>query len=108
MRRKYLTMLLLLTFFLFACGTATKNGNETDHTIINKTEESDVTKVTGIYIGQIDGNTIEVETADGPFSFRIDQVIAEKITEFAEGQEVSVTYVENSAGQLIIKEIHKK
>ncbi len=49
---------------------------------------------TGTYVGQIDNNSIEIETADGPTAFRLDEGMDQVISKLQGNESVSFEYWE--------------
>lgn len=49
---------------------------------------------TGTYVGQIDNNSIEIETADGPTAFRLDEAMDQVISKLQGNESVSFEYWE--------------
>ena len=49
---------------------------------------------TGTYVGQIDSNSIEIETADGPTAFRLDEGMDQVISKLQGDESVSYEYWE--------------
>ncbi len=70
-------------------------------------QEEPFLKVEGIYVGQMDSNSIEVMVNGEPKAFRIEE-IKEEFPALEENDEVEIKYIENEHGQLIVKEILKK
>lgn len=76
--------------------------------------KDNVIQGTGTYNGQIDTHSIEIETADGPKAFQIDDTLSEAIAGLKEKEAVKFEYVEKKSGegadavtQLILKKIEK-
>lgn len=61
----------------------------------------------GIYVGQMDANSIEITVKGEPKAFRIEE-IKDQFPKLQENDPVQVKYIENEHGQLMIKEIWKK
>lgn len=122
--RKYMLLLgaMLIVLVLTACGT--NNGNSGDNPITDQNEdpvvennendenlienepndgtneestnsEEDLITETGIYNGQADPHTIEIETADGPLAFQLTMEARDDIDALTEGGEVTYTYTED-------------
>jgi len=122
--RKYMLLLgaMLIVLVLTACGT--NNGNSGDNPIPDQNEdpvvennesdenlienepndgtneestnsEEDLITETGIYNGQADPHTIEIETADGPLAFQLTMEARDDIDALTEGGEVTYTYTED-------------
>lgn len=69
-------------------------------------DDQDVKKVEGIYIGQIDGNSIEVQVDGEPMVFWMEDI--GRVIEGLEGKEkISIQYKENENGQLKLIQIEK-
>jgi hypothetical protein len=56
----------------------------------------------GIYIGQIDNNTIEVSIDGTPTAFRLNAITQMQISALTDGQFIGFSYSENDAGQKTI------
>lgn len=113
---------MLIVLVLTACGT--NNGNSGDNPITDQNEdpvvennendenlienepndgtneestnsEEDLITETGIYNGQADPHTIEIETADGPLAFQLTMEARDDIDALTEGGEVTYTYTED-------------
>lgn len=80
--------------------------------VINNTddEEENVETVTGLYTGQIDANSIEMEIKEVPMAFRlsVNAKITLKEENIKVGEVITVDYIENEQGQYIIQEIYKE
>lgn len=70
--------------------------------------EEKLIEETGVYVGQADPHTVEIETANGAQSYQLSVVVMEDIGEFKKDDSVTFQYVKNDLGQLVIKSIHKK
>lgn len=70
--------------------------------------EEKIIDETGVYIGQADPHTVEIETANGAQSYQLSEAVMEDIVELKKDDEVTFQYVKNEFGQLVIKSIHKK
>ena len=106
---------------LSACGifnqgnepeNETQPGESVEQPSEQETEEQqepieEVTKeATGIYIGQIDNNTVEINIDNNPAAFVITEV-EDQMDSLKENEKVRLKYVENEYGQLILKSIEK-
>lgn len=108
-------VLLLLSAVLAGCGSGTKNGtqgsggddswmeepltapgDEDANTEDGEHDEETETVLTGtgIYKGQIDNNSIEIETPQGPEAFRHDESLTELISSLSAGASVQFDYTE--------------
>jgi hypothetical protein len=69
--------------------------------------QKDVKEGKGIYVGQIDNNSIEIEVEGKPTAFRLSENVSVKIQESEPqtGVEVEFLYEENEHGQLVITEL---
>ena len=68
------------------------------------TDEMKRVKAKGIYNGQADPHTIEVETKDGPTAYQLTLEARDDIEDLIEGQEVTYVYYDNGL-QLVIESI---
>lgn len=66
---------------------------------------SDGITATGIYNGQADPHTIEIEIEEGPTAFQLSMEARDDVEALTEGREVTYTYIEEGV-QLIINSIH--
>jgi hypothetical protein len=69
-------------------------------------EDQDVKKVEGIYIGQIDGNSIEVQVDGEPMVFRMAD-IGKIVDDLKDKEKVRIEYKENENGQLLLMKLEK-
>lgn len=133
MKRKNILFLLITVFFvLSACGESsvseeampkTENKNakvvfkeeddesietleQTDSQESSKEKDDQVEKIkaTGIYNGQADPHTIEVETEDGPKAYQLTLEARDDIEALIEGKEVTYVYSDDGL-QLLIESI---
>ncbi len=133
MKRKNILFLLITVFFvLSACGESsvseeampkTENKNAkvvfkeeddesietlepTDSQESSKEKDDQVEKIkaTGIYNGQADPHTIEVETEDGPKAYQLTLEARDDIEALVEGKEVTYVYSDDGL-QLLIESI---
>ena len=63
--------------------------------------EGDLITETGIYNGQADPHTIEIETDDGPLAFQLTIDARDDIDALTEGGEVTYTYTEDGDNRTI-------
>ncbi|MFS0726187.1 hypothetical protein [Paenibacillus sp. 1P07SE] len=79
----------------------------------NGPEEVPTIEGVGIYKGQIDNNSIEIETADGAQAFRLAEGMAELLDELEDESRVAYTYEEHpvdgddSVKQLVLTKLEK-
>lgn len=73
---------------------------------VQNEEPQDVKGVEGVYVGQIDGNSIEVQVDGESMVFWMVD-IGKAIDNIEEGQKVSVEYEEGENGQLLLVKIEK-
>ncbi|MEH7384320.1 hypothetical protein V7147_02730 [Bacillus sp. JJ1521] len=107
---KKLLLFVITIIYLTGCGTQQDNIENTSNNSNELSDESllgDINEVTGTYEGQIDTNSIEIITADGPLALRINEETEESLSELKEGDTVVVRYIQNDNGQLILEEINK-
>ena len=110
---KKITLFLLIAVLgigiLAGCSNAEpKVGGENSLPISQEQpQEEPFLKAEGIYVGQMDSNSIEVMINAEPKAFRIEE-IKEDLPKLQENDEVQIKYIENEHGQLIVKEILKK
>ena len=115
--KRILTVLLILTITIMslsACGifkpSEQPNVPEVTTNEENQEQQSDqlnedeVKEVNGIYVGQIDGNSIEINIDNNPGAF-VTTEVQEQIDKLQEGSRVKIQYFENEYGQLILKSI---
>ena len=127
MKKYFMFMMLLCTLFaLSACGTGNNVNDKTPVTDeatedIKKTTESDsngesadnseddsgkntdegrITK-TGIYNGQADPHTIEIEMDEGPVAFQLTLEAREDVNQLTEDEQVTYTYTEDGDVRII-------
>ena len=112
----FLSVLLLLA----ACGTTeqpdqaedngeeTENVNEeTDGTEIDHSNEPPVINDLGIYVGQADPHTVEIETNEGPKAFQLTEKSTDQIKELQPDDRVKFQYVINKNKQNVLQSIEK-
>lgn len=120
--KRYLMFLMVFVAFLVlsACGTEQndmekanqdepieENGDEAGEG--EETEEQTAEKMTetGIYVGQADPHTIEIETRDGEnMAFQLSMEAREEVEQLTDGVEVTYTYYKEGE-QLIIETIRE-
>lgn len=97
---KKIALFLLMTALGFSIltGCIKKGENENPSSVLQ--EEEDFISEEGVYVGEIDSNSIEVIVEGEAKAFRIE--------ELQENDKVKIKYIENEHGQLIVKEIEKK
>ena len=71
-----------------------------------ETPGKELKKVEGIYIGQIDGNSIEVQVDGEPMVFRMVD-IGKVVDGLKDKEKVRIVYEENEHGQLLITKFEK-
>lgn len=76
------------------------NGEASD-----ENEDKETMTATGIYNGQADPHTIEVETEDGPTAFQLTMDARDDVEHLRIDEEVTYTYYEDGE-QLVIESIH--
>lgn len=74
--------------------------------IQNNVEKQIITDL-GIYIGQADENTIEIETNEGPKAFRVTEQTEDEIQELEPNDKVRFEYYINKEQQNTLKKIEK-
>ncbi len=85
-------------------------GNENEGNENNETgegEEQEISK-TGVYMGQIDNSSIEIEVDGESMAFRLTEETRGVIEELNENDQVDVTYYSNEHGQNILVTLAKK
>lgn len=117
MKIRSLTVLtcMLCIFFIAACSLANDSNpdenqtNQRDEKDRNRTEEVEKQIITdlGIYVGQADQNTIEIETNEGPKAFRLTEQMKDQIKELEPNDKVRFEYYINQHQQNILKKIEK-
>ncbi|WP_368653278.1 hypothetical protein AB4Y30_16525 [Ornithinibacillus sp. 4-3] len=108
MKRTFILLVLLLpVFLLIACGKEPVEENQSTEEEVNDEEEMERITNSGIYNGQQDPHTIEIETEDGTVAYQIVMNLRETVEKLEVGEEVSYTYYQDGA-QLIIEEITGK
>jgi hypothetical protein len=100
----------LLIFGFTACGFQQNTGKEpgtTQGTASNKVPP-EIIDAAGIYVGQIDSNSIEI-TIDGTAgAYRYEESLKPVIEALAKDNRVAFTYYENENGQQILTKIAKE
>lgn len=89
-----------------AAADTTKNNEN-----INKEEEKPKeTTASGVYVGQIDGNSIEVKVDGNPIALYFSDEVKESFNSkaYKEGSKVEITYYKNDKGQTILTNIKIK
>lgn len=120
--RKHLIILVstCMTLILVACGTNmddtdpdNNRGNNENHgeeledngEPVSNNESEDIANdwitETGIYNGQADPHTIEIETAEGPIAFQLTIEARDDIEALIEGREVTYHYTEDGLTRTI-------
>ena len=109
-----LLVLLISVYFFTGCGIfnsneSVQNPNTDQDEIVSENGEKEpdgevLQEATGIYVGQIDGNSVEININNTPSAFVIREVENE-IEKLQEGSEVKIKYIENEYGQLVLKSI---
>ncbi|MEW9121976.1 MAG: hypothetical protein AB2421_04625 [Thermotaleaceae bacterium] len=103
-----LTGTLMISLLAGCVSRGPKPGEETPPPANqNQSEEENWVTAEGIYVGQIDSNSIEIEINGEAMAFRIEEV-QEQFEEIEEKDKVQIKYLENEYGQLILKEIIKE
>jgi len=119
-----LILLLLLATVLTACTkepTAGNGGNkpageQTDGISdpdMPKPEHGDIKQGRGSYNGQMDPHTIEIQTADGPNAFQLEEGVAETLDDLELDESIIFEYYEktvdgdNAVKQLVITKLEK-
>src|SRR5690625_2320392 len=123
MRKKY--TILIFTFVLIlglaACGSSKDDNENIDETPEGESEqkpeendtekdeatsEEDLKTDIGIYNGQVDPHTIEIETAEGPTAFQLSDTARKDVEKLNDYDEVIYTYYQKDE-QLIIEMIEE-
>lgn len=109
--------ILLLAVSVFAgCADEKARDSQKNETKIEQnqkySEESNTaTKgagdIVGQYVGQIDGNSVEIEINGEPKVFRTTD-LKQDLSGFATKDWVRISYTENEHGQFVLKSIQKK
>ncbi|MCM8711488.1 hypothetical protein M2651_10690 [Clostridium sp. SYSU_GA19001] len=88
-----------------SADTSTKD-NKTD----KPTEKQNLTTSSGIYVGQIDGNSVEIKVDNKPTAFYFSDAVKESFDSnaYKEGCKVEITYYKNNNGQTILNSIKIK
>lgn len=130
--KKYVVMLMVISAFLLlvGCGTAVgeklvnlnennaqeqsneniieENGPETNEENTAQgnasIEQVELMTGTGMYVGQADPHTIEIETSDGPVAFQLTDAARSDVDALSPGQQVTYQYEDNGE-QLVIHHI---
>ena len=130
--KKYVVMLMVISAFLLlvGCGTAVgeklvnlnennaqeqsneniieENGPETNEENTAQgnasIEQVELMTGTGMYVGQADPHTIEIETSDGPVAFQLTDSARSDVDALSPGQQVTYQYEDNGE-QLVIHNI---
>ncbi|PWA12822.1 hypothetical protein DCC39_04035 [Pueribacillus theae] len=119
--RKFFVFILLLTasFMISACGSdSEKNGHaneeaipDTDKENTNDKSEKETDKAIirdlGIYVGQIDPHSVEIETNEGPKAFQLNEESSSLIEDLEPNDEVKFHYYVNADNQNILETIEK-
>jgi len=91
-----------------------ENGQKDGQDTGKDNAQNNVIQGTGTYNGQIDTHSIEIQTADGPKAFQIDDKLSETVAGLKEKDTIKFEYVEQKSGegadavtQLILKKIEK-
>ena len=104
-----LTALLLISALLVGCTFSKKEKNPSDEpaTPVVHTEQ-------GIFLGQIDSNSIEIEVNEGtekmPTAFQLSEEIKEEFAEYNlnSGDKISFSYTTPQEGQPLLTKITKE
>ncbi|RBW70918.1 hypothetical protein [Bacillus taeanensis] len=121
----YLMLLLLIVTILTSCGseqesqpeqpilseTENEEAEEVSHSAVDgeKTTPSSLSPVTekGIYNGQIDSHTVQIESENGVNAYQLSDKTLEQIESLEEQTSISFTYSENENNQLMLHSIEK-
>src|SRR5690625_909673 len=80
----------------------TEDGNHREiETIEPAIERDDIITETGVYNGQADPHTIEIETEDGPLAFQLTMDAREEVENLEVGEEVRYSYTESGNNRKI-------
>lgn len=74
----------------------------------NEDNKNERVSETGVYVGQVDNNFIEVKVKDKHISFILTDETKETIGEFTENEEIDFVYYKNQNGQYVLVGIAKK
>lgn len=110
-------LLFLLLLGIAACGTSDQveddgNNSETqkaeeNETKIDNENEQAVINDLGIYVGQADPHTIEIETNEGPKAFQLTEKSTEQIKALQPDDKVKFQYIVNENKQNVLQSIEK-
>lgn len=86
-----------------------ESDEEVDPSEESESEDPAAEKITetGIYNGQADPHTIEIETENGPTAFQLTMDARDDIEQLTVGEEVTYTYLKDGE-QLVIESINPK
>lgn len=76
-------------------GNVENDRNDANNNEGNSEATTDLITETGIYNGQADPHTIEIETAEGPLAFQLTMEARDDIEALIEGEEVTYKYTED-------------
>ncbi len=118
MKKALSIMILFAAFFLVsACGTS--NGADDNNNVASNEElgeDNDATEDVdekaiindlGIYVGQADPHTVEIETNEGPKAFQLTDESKVQIEQLESNDEVKFNYFVNEKKQNILQSIEK-
>jgi hypothetical protein len=109
--------ILTLSVVLAACGGGTEETGskavkketvqpvKSDETREVNSVIQDSVEKEGTYVGQIDNNSIEIESAGETLVLRLTDGVRDTVAELKENATVTVVYKENGNGQLMLEEI---
>jgi len=107
-----LSILLIVIAFVSGCFEDKKdiepqNGNKADSEDQVDKSENERMSETGIYIGQIDNNSVEIEVNDKPISFILTDETKEAIEKVDENEKIKFVYFQNQDKQFVLVSITK-
>ncbi len=97
-------MALFILIITSACGL---QQSETTQEVNSDNNEktSDVLEKTGVYVGQIDGHTIEISIDGEGETYYTPPAIAEEVLELEDGVSIKFSYFKNENGRYELIEI---
>ena len=107
-------LLLVVVSIISGCGSSrAKSGSKTGNGEKNESKAAPGSKLSfdviqnmvetqGTYVGEIDGNSVEIIVEGEPRAFRHEGRYREVLDGLKENDELSISYFENEHGQLIL------
>lgn len=97
-------MILLILIITSACGMKQSDASKEVNSD-QREETSNVVEKTGVYVGQIDGHTIEISINGEGETYYTPPAIAEEVLELEDGVSVNFSYFENDKGRYELTKI---